>query len=78
MENLRAYAALIQVAQNNGTSLETVIAEIESFIAEAIANAEKTRNQAVLDKWKAIPCAGECPTATELIAYISSQIDLGC
>ncbi len=74
MKNLRTYAALLQVAQNNGTSLDAVVAQIEDMINEAIASAEKTNNQAVLNKWKAIPCAGEPPTAAELITYISSQL----
>ena len=74
MENLHAYAALLQVAQNNGTSLEEVVAEIESFITDAITTATTEQNQQVLNRWKEIPCAGEFPTAAELITYICTQL----
>lgn len=74
MENIQAYGALLKVAQNNGVSLEEVIKEIEIGIQDAIETAKKENNQAILDKWKNIPCAGDSPTAVELITYIGSQL----
>lgn len=74
MEHTQAYKALLQVARENGTTLENVIAEIESGIREAIATAKRENNQAALDKWKDIPCAGEYPTAPELITYVGNQV----
>lgn len=74
MDNLNAYGALLQVAQNNGTSLETVIAEIEKAIVDTITTAKKENNQAVLAKWAKIPAAGDYPTAAELITYIGNQV----
>ena len=74
MENSQAYNALLQVAERNGTSLENVIHEIESSIREAIDTAKRENNQLALNKWKEIPCAGEYPSAVELITYIGAQV----
>ena len=74
MENAQAYYALLQVAQRNGTSVETVIAEIEKSIRETYDNAKKENNQAALAQWANIPCKGEYPTAAEFITYVGSQV----
>ena len=74
MENIRAYAALMKVAHNNGISLEEVITEIEKGIRETIDTAKRENNLLALKRWKKIPSVGEYPTAVEFITYAVKQL----
>ncbi len=74
MENIQAYKALLQVAEENGVSLNEVITEIESAIRDAVEQAIRDNNLEALAMWAQIPCQGEYPSAVELIAYIGGQI----
>ena len=66
--------ALLQVAYENGVSLNMVINEIETAIKNALDQAKKEQNQEALTMWKKIPSVGEYPTAVELITYIGGKI----
>ena len=74
MENRKAYKALIQVAENNGLSLDEVIGEIESAIKDAIQTAKRENNQEALSMGAQIPSKGEYPTAVEVIAAMGDMI----
>lgn len=74
MENRKAYKALLQVAENNGLSLDEVIGEIESAIKDAIETAKRENNQEALSMWAQIPSKGEYPTAVEVIAAMGDKI----
>ena len=74
MNTKRAYRVLEEIARNNQTTVLEVIRDIEQGINETIDQAIKENNVVVLNAWKQIPCAGERPTATELIVYIGERL----
>lgn len=59
---------LNKVARRNGVSLDTVINEIELAIAAGMSSTDPTAQIF----WRSVPCAGERPTAAELVEYIAS------
>ena len=67
----RAHVLLERVAQNNGVSYKEVKSEIEAAIRIAMANS--SGNAYAQRFWKAVPCAGEIPTAEELLAYMAEN-----
>ncbi len=66
MNTDRANHALEKLARQKGLPVESVIAEIESAIAQTAAGQSR-------ELFRKIPCAGELPTAPEMIAYISEM-----
>ncbi len=66
MDIQMANHALEKLAKQKGLPVESVIAEIESAIAQAAAGQSR-------ELFRNIPCAGELPTAPEMIAYISEM-----
>lgn len=70
MNIIRAERAMEQTAKNHGVSYDQVYREIEEVIAEAMATNDPY-GQAL---WSMIPCEGECPTPTELIAYLGEVL----
>ena len=69
-----AVQALLEVAQREGLTLEDVVQSIDEAIHQAYFTALKEGNQDVIDRWKAIPSAGEIPSAVELVAYLGCQV----
>ncbi len=69
MDLERANYALEKLAKEKGLSVETVTAEIENAIAQAV---QAKGNQSEL--LKRIPCKGETPTAAEMVAFIAGMI----
>ena len=70
LEQERIMAALRQVAAENGTTLETVLQEIN----EIIRIGTESDDPSVRKRWAEIPCAGTVPTVLELVDYLVKQI----
>lgn len=70
MDTLAAKRAIKHIANQQGTSFEEIVREIDLAIDEAI----KASDDAALERWSQIPCCGERPTAVELIAYIGRKL----
>ncbi len=66
----RATNALNEVARNHGITLDEVRKEID----DAIAEARSCPDPIVQAKWKEIPCAGEVPTAEEVMVYVLEKM----
>lgn len=60
---------LERVAEHNRTSVAQVRLEIDQAIAAGMGNPD----EAIREKWAAIPCEGDVPTPEELIAYVAKE-----
>ena len=69
MKRERMIAALQQVADENGMSLEMVIGEIDQMIETSM----KSPDPCVQERWARIPRTGKVPTALELMEYLIEQ-----
>lgn len=76
MEEKAAYMALEEVAKQRGITVEEVVHEIDKTIQLAFENVQNTNNKKALEKWKMIPCAGDRPTAVELLSFLFRIIDM--
>jgi len=84
MDTKRAYNILCEVAKQNGVTVEKVIADIDHAIEVAISTARKNNDRRTLMAWSKIQCAGDKPTALEVVACLGelmitggSLLDLG-
>lgn len=76
MELEHARHSLKMVAQQAGTTEETVKTEIEVAIMEARANAYASGDKQKIAMWESIPRAGEIPTAEEFVEFMSAVAGL--
>ena len=67
MDIKKSESILIQIAKQEGVSIETVRGDIEAAIAEARDNPDPK----VKAFWKSVPCKGEYPTPEEAITYMA-------
>ena len=67
----KARRALRAVAKRQGLSEREVVAAIEPAIAQAYRQGDGK----ILAQWEKIPCAGDMPTAYELVAYLSERVN---
>lgn len=74
MERKKAQRAIKYVARKYGVSESEVVKEIEDTIAETLETIRRENNYEAMAKWQKIPCAGEVPTAYELVAYLGGKL----
>lgn len=66
----KANRAVKTIAQQEGTSVDSVRSEIKAAISEAMQNPDPK----IRAMWENIPCKGEQPEPEELIAWIAAQV----
>ena len=67
--NIRAEAALLEVARRHHTTVEEVRREIRLAMAMAMCNPDP----AVQKRWREIPHTGDTITPEDLITYLAKQ-----
>jgi len=71
MENESDFRKLLKsIAENEGTSPESVLIEIET----ALAAARSDPDPALQALWAAIPHKGKWPTAEEVVGFIAAKV----
>ena len=65
-----AYLALKKVAEQENTTVEHVIEEINTSIRLAYDTSVRSGNLSAIELWKQIPCEGILPDALEFVEYM--------
>lgn len=70
----RTYRTLEELAKQQNTTVEKIIAEIDECIQDAIATVKNNHDLQAMKKWKKIPSVGEIPTAVEFVTYLGEEL----
>lgn len=74
VKHIRAYLALKEVAEKEGTTVEQVMQSINKAIRDAYIASLRENNRAAIREWESIPCRGDLPDALELITYLDAKV----
>ena len=69
-----AYQVLKKVAEQQNTTLEHVIEEINKSIRFAYDASVRCGNLSAIELWKQIPCEGVLPDALEFVEYMGGRL----
>ena len=73
--NDRAYRALEKVAERQGIPVESVIQSVDELIQQTFSDIHAQNNQRALAVWSKISRNGSCPTAMELVDYVTKRCE---
>ena len=73
--NNRAYQALKRVAERRGVPVESVIQSVDELIQQTFSDIHAQNNQQAMEVWSKIPRNGSCPTAIELVDYLTKRCE---
>lgn len=66
--------ALEETARREGVSYDTVVNSIEEAVSDAIERCIQQGDETTLARIRQIPCAGNTPTALEIVAYMCDRV----
>ena len=69
-----AYQVLKKVAEQQNTTLEHVVEEINKSIRIDYDASVRSGNLSAIELWKQIPCEGVLPDALEFVEYMGGRL----
>lgn len=70
MKKVNAETAIKKIAMREGITVEEVRAEMKRAMLIGLCS----KDPAVRERWKRIPCKGDIPTPEELIVYMAQNV----
>lgn len=74
MDVSKFQSAIRTAAAGHALSEAEFVSEIENAIRLTLEKAVEEENLEVLSKWQKIPCAGEYPSAYEMMEYLCEEL----